>query len=206
MTNPVPTVYIVDDDASVRKGLERLIRSAGLKVETFPSGENFLRSNSHSAPSCLILDVRMHGLSGIELQKKLIMAGNPLPVIFITGHGNIPMSVKAMKNGAVDFLPKPFSDEELLSAINRAIDKDIKIRAEKAEKEKFQNCLNALTPREREVLPWLLTGMLNKQIAAKLNITEKTIKVHRSRVMRKMQVESIAELVRISEKCGITPP
>lgn len=206
MINPVPTVFIVDDDSSVRKGLERLIRSAGFKVEAFSSGEEFLERKLDISPSCLVLDVRMRGLSGIDLQKKLIREGIPLPVIFITGHGNIPMSVKAMKDGAVDFLPKPFSDKELLSAINRAIDKDVKLRKQQAEKSEILNRMDTLTPREKDVLPWLITGMLNKQIAARLKITEKTIKVHRGRVMQKMEAESIAELVRITQKCGITPP
>jgi FixJ family two-component response regulator len=198
--------FIVDDDPSVRKGLERLIKSAGYKVETFASAEEFLeRKPYRGGPSCLVLDVSMPGLSGIDLQKELTRKGMSLPIIFITGHGNIPMSVKAMKNGAVDFLPKPFNDKELLSAIDRAIDKDTEKLKKHSEKAKIRRRINTLTPREYDVLRWVITGMLNKQIAAKLRVTEKTVKVHRGRVMQKMRVLSVAELVRLTQKCGIAP-
>ncbi len=198
--------FIVDDDPSVRKGLERLIKSAGFKVETFASAEEFLECKPYrGGPSCLVLDVSMPGLSGIDLQKELTRKGMSLPIIFITGHGNIPMSVKAMKNGAVDFLPKPFNDKELLSAIDRAIDKDIEKLKKHSETAKIQRRINTLTPREYDVLRWVITGMLNKQIAAKLKVTEKTVKVHRGRVMQKMRVLSVAELVRLTQKCGIAP-
>ena len=201
-----PTVFIADDDPSVRKGLERLIKSAGFKAETFASAEEFLQDKPYrGGPSCLVLDVRMPGLSGIDLQKGLIEKGISLPIIFITGHGNIPMSVKAMKDGAVDFLPKPFDDKELLSAIDRAIDKCVQIRKSEAEKAKIQRKVKTLTPREYQVLRWVITGMLNKQIARKLKVTEKTIKVHRGRVMHKMQAVSVADLVRLTQKCAITP-
>ncbi len=205
MKKSAPMVFIADDDPSVRKGLERLIKSVGFKVETFASSEEFLQRKRYSGPSCLVLDVRMPGLSGIDLQKELAQKGISLPIIFITGHGNIPMSVKAMKDGAVDFLPKPFDDKELLSAIDRAIDKDVEKRKDEAEKTKIERRVTSLTPREYQVLRWVITGMLNKQIASQLKVTEKTIKVHRGRVMQKMQVISVAELVRLTQKCGITP-
>ena len=206
MKKSPPMVFVADDDLSVRKGLERLIKSVGLKVETFASAEEFLQRRPYrEGPSCLVLDVRMPGLSGIDLQNELTRKDIFLPIIFITGHGDIPMSVKAMKNGAVDFLPKPFDDKTLLSAIDRAIDKDVERRKEHAEKAKIQRRVNTLTPREYEVLRWVITGMLNKQIASQLKVTEKTIKVHRGRLMQKMQVVSVAELVRLAQKCGIPP-
>ncbi|MCM8797057.1 MAG: response regulator transcription factor [Candidatus Omnitrophica bacterium] len=207
MRSPAPMVFIADDDSSVCKGLGRLIKSAGFKVETFVSAEEFLQRKPYrGGPSCLVLDVRMPGLSGIELQKELVQKGVSIPIIFITGHGNIPMSVKAMKDGAVDFLPKPFDDKELLSAIDRAIDKSAQLRKKETEKAKLQRRVNTLTPREYECLRWVITGMLNKQIAHKLGITEKTVKVHRGRVMHKMQAVSVADLVRFAQKCGITSP
>lgn len=206
MRKSIPIVFIADDDPSVRKGLERLIKSAGFKVETFASAEEFLQRKPYrGGPSCLVLDVRMPGLSGIDLQKELIQKGISLPIIFITGHGSIPMSVKAMKDGAVDFLPKPFDEKDLLFAIDRAIDKDVQMRKNEAEKIKIRHRLNTLTPREYDVLRWVITGMLNKQIASKLKVTEKTIKVHRGRLMQKMQVVSVADLIRLTQKCGITP-
>jgi len=199
-------VFIADDDPSVRKGLKRLVKSAGFKVETFASSEEFLQRKPYNGPRCLVLDIRMPGLSGIGLQKELSRKSVSLPIIFITGHGSIPMSVKAMKDGAVDFLPKPFDDKELFSAIDRAIDKDVRIRKERTAKAKIQRRVNKLTPREYDVLRWVITGILNKQIASRLKITEKTVKVHRGRLMQKMQVVSVAELVRLTQKCGITPP
>jgi len=202
----VPMVFIADDDPSVRKGLKRLVKSAGFKVETFASSEEFLQRKPYNGPRCLVLDIRMPGLSGIGLQKELSRKSVSLPIIFITGHGSIPMSVKAMKDGAVDFLPKPFDDKELFSAIDRAIDKDVRIRKERTAKAKIQRRVNKLTPREYDVLRWVITGILNKQIASRLKITEKTVKVHRGRLMQKMQVVSVAELVRLTQKCGITPP
>ncbi len=199
------TVFIADDDPSVRKGLERLIKSAGFKVEAFASAEEFLKRKPYRNPSCLVLDVRLPGLSGIDLQKELAQKSISLPIIFITGHGNIPMSVKAMKDGAVDFLPKPFDDKALFSAINQAIEKDRERFKKEALKSKIQRRVNTLTSREYEVLRWVITGMLNKQIAPKLGVTEKTIKVHRGRLMHKMQTVSVADLVRLTQKCGITP-
>ncbi|MCF7907434.1 MAG: response regulator [Candidatus Omnitrophica bacterium] len=206
MRRPLPIVFIADDDPSVRKSLERLIKSAGFKVEAFASSEEFLQRKIHKgAPACLVLDVRMPGLSGIDLQGELVRKGILLPIIFITGHGSIPMSVKAMKNGAVDFLPKPFGEEELLSAIDRAIEKCGQMQKNDAEKAKIQRRVKTLTPREYECLRWVITGMLNKQIAPRLGVTEKTIKVHRGRLMHKMQAVSVADLVRLTQKCGITP-
>jgi len=202
----IPMVFIVDDDASVRKSLERLIKSVGFKVELFASAEEFLERKPYRGPNCLVLDVRMPGLSGIDLQKELARKNISLPIIFITGHGDIPMGVKAMKGGAVDFLPKPFDDKDLLSAIDQAIDKDVQRRKEDAVKAKIQRRVNTLTPREYEVLTWVITGMLNKQIASKLGVGEKTIKVHRGRVMQKMQVLSVAELVRLAQIAEIFPP
>jgi len=207
LKSSTPRVFIADDDPSVRKGLERLMRSAGLTAETFSSAEEFLdRKPYRVGPSCLVLDVCMPGLSGIDLQKELIRKGISLPIIFITGHGDIPMSVKAMKNGAVDFLPKPFADKELLSAIDRAIEKCARIRKNESEKNRIQRRVDTLTPREHECLRWVITGMLNKQIAPKLGVAEKTVKVHRGRVMHKMQAASVADLVRLAQKCGINPP
>ena len=206
MNESNPKVFIVDDDASVRKSLERLIKSVGFNAETFTSAEEFLSHKPYGGPSCLILDVCMPGLSGIDLQKKLTREEISIPIIFITGHGDIPMSVKAMKNGAVDFLPKPFDKKELIAAINQAIDRDVHTRKLLIEKEEIQHRLNALTPREFQVLRWVITGMLNKQIAYELGVTEKTIKFHRGRVMQKMQIDSVAELVRLAQKVGIAPP
>lgn len=206
MKKSIPTVFVIDDDGSVRRGLERLIKSVGFKVETFASAEEFLQRKPYSGSSCLVLDVRMPGLSGMDLQKELAQKEISLPIIFITGHGDIPMSVKAMKGGAVDFLPKPFDEKNLLPAIAKGIDRDIQRRREHAEKAKIQRRVNTLTPREHQVLRWVITGMLNKQIANKLSITEKTVKVHRGRLMKKMGVVSVAELVRLAQKARITPP
>ncbi|MDP2895445.1 MAG: response regulator transcription factor [bacterium] len=201
-----PIVFVVDDDASVCKALDRLIRSVGLKAETFPSAKDFLRREPHNGPSCLVLDIRMPGLSGLDLQRELAAKDYSIPIIFITGHGDIPMSVQAMKAGAVDFLPKPFSDQELLDAIHAALEKDTLAREERAELSNIQRRIGSLTPREHEVFVRVVTGMLNKQIAWELGASEKTIKVHRARVMEKMGVQSVAELVHLAEKAGIPTP
>ena len=206
MKTQSPMVFIVDDDASVRKSLVRIIESLGYMVEAFSSAEGFMDREYHDGPSCLILDVRMPGKSGIDLQKELAARDIDLPIIFITGHGNIPMSVRAMKDGAVDFLTKPFEEKQLLAAIDQAVERDIERRKKQEEKDEIKQKLLTLTPREYQVLRWVITGMLNKQVAYELGVTEKTIKVHRSRVMHKMRVESVAELVRLSQKVGITPP
>jgi FixJ family two-component response regulator len=202
------TIFIVDDDPSVRKALERLVRASGFNVQTFASAEDFLACRpcqKPKDPACLVLDVWMPGLSGINLQQEMAKAGIHLPIVFITGHGDIPMSVRAMKNGAVDFLPKPFGEEELLSAINEALIKSARLQKEATEKAEIQSRINTLTPREYEVLRWVITGMLNKEIAIALKVTEKTIKVHRARVMQKMRASSVADLVRLAEKIGLTP-
>ena len=186
--------------------LERLIRSARLQVETFTSATEFLERETCEEPCCLVLDVRMPGLNGLELQDVLAKTRRTIPIVFMTAHGDIPMSVEAMKNGAMDFLPKPFESRELLKAIRRAIKKDTKSKQEQAGRAEIQRCVETLTPREHEVFRWVITGMLNKQIAAELGTSEKTIKVHRGRVMQKLQVVSVADLVRLAEKVDIAPP
>jgi FixJ family two-component response regulator len=203
---PEPLVFIVDDDTSVRKSLERLLRSVGLQAETFTSAREFLARPRYDGPSCLVLDVRMPELSGLALQEALAATDAQLPIVFITGHGDIAMSVKAMKAGAVDFLAKPFNDQNLIDAIQGAIAKDLQARKERAVVQDIQKRLQRLTPREREVLTLVIAGLLNKQIAAALGAGEKTIKVHRASIMQKMQVQSVVQLVRLAEKVGLTPP
>ena len=201
-----PTVFIIDDDASVRKSLSRLLRSAGFEVETFATAELFLKREHYEGIGCLVLDVRMPGISGIDLQDELSKVDYSMPIVFITGHGNIPMGVHAIKKGAVDFLAKPFEDEELLKAVREAIEKDTQGRAEYAEVHEVRGRIAQLTAREHDVLRYVITGMLNKQIAYELGIAEKTVKVHRGRIMGKLGVDSVAELVRLAEKAGIEPP
>jgi FixJ family two-component response regulator len=204
MTDTDPIVFVVDDDNSVRKSLARLIRSVSLNVETFASADAFLDRNPYEGPACLILDVRMPGLSGLDLQKELTASGQMPSIIFLTGHGNIPMSVQAMKAGAVEFLEKPVEDQVLLDAVHQAIQKDGQAKRKQAELRQIQERINSLTPREHQVLTLVVTGMLNKQIAFDLGTSEKTIKVHRARVMQKMQADSLADLVRMAEKAGIS--
>ena len=200
----VSTVFLVDDDASVRRALARLIKAAGYQLQTFASAREFLDSNLHNdGPACLVLDIRMPGLSGMDLQRELQTANTTLPIIFITGYGDIPMSVKAMKEGAVDFLPKPVRDADLFRAIEQALARAVRERAYREEFEDLRNRLEKLTAREREVMSLVVRGFLNKQIAVELGTVEKTIKVHRARVMQKMQVNSVAELVRVVERAGI---
>ena len=198
-------VYIVDDDDSVRRGLTRLVRSAGFDVEAFPSAEAFLGAKHRDQPACVVLDVRMPGQSGPELQDALGQAGREIPIIFLTGHGDVATSVQAMKSGAADFLEKPTPDHVLLAAIRRALDRDREARAERAERHAIRARVDSLTPRERQVLALVVGGFLNKQIGAELGATEKTIKVHRGRVMHKMRAGSLAELVRLAEKAGVSP-
>jgi FixJ family two-component response regulator len=202
----IPTVYIIDDDASVLTSLKRLIESAGFHVETFSAADEFLKQKHSKDPSCLVLDVRLPGIDGFTLQNKLSKRNIALPIIFITGHGDIPMGVKAMKKGAVDFLPKPFDDKELLFAIEQAILKSKKKHKQEQEISHIKSLVSAISPREYEVMRWVIAGLLNKQIARKMGITEKTVKVHRGRVMKKMQVGSVVELFGLLEKVGISPP
>ena len=206
MPDPTHTVFVVDDDPSIRKSLSLLLSSAGYGVETFASAKEFLESERSSpGPACLVLDVKMPGLSGLDLQEELKSRNTIIPIIFITGHGDIPMSVQAMKKGAVDFLSKPFDDGDLLDAVKEALLKDSQARADFNEQKHIIQRLDSLTTREHEILTYLITGMLNKQIAYELNISERTVKAHRKQVLDKMGVDSIAQLVRLTEKVGIKP-
>ena len=205
VAEPKPTVFVIDDDPSVLKSLARLLKSLGFDTETFVSAELFLARKHYDGVGCIVLDVRMPGLSGMDLQDELSRADYSMPIIFITGHGNIPMSVQAMKRGAVDFLTKPFDDEELKQAVKKAIEQDRMAKAERAEVHNALKSIEQLTPREQEVLRCVITGMLNKQIALKLDIAEKTVKVHRGRIMEKLCVDSVADLVRLAEKAAIKP-
>lgn len=193
-------IFVVDDDTSVRTALKRLIRSIGFTVKTFDSAQVFLEQEAYDGPACLVLDIRMPGTSGIELQEKLVAADVQIPIIFITGHGNIQMSVKAMKAGALDFIEKPFEDQKLIDAIHNAIAKSKQDRAEKSAIQMLQGRVDSLTPREYEVFVLVVSGMSNKQIAFELGLSEKTVKIHRGRVMQKMQAASLADLVRMAEK------
>jgi FixJ family two-component response regulator len=193
-------VYVVDDDDSVCRALARLIRSIGLAVETFRSAKDFLVHPMPDRPACLILDIRLPGPSGLDLQAALSETARDIPIVFITGHGDVPTTVRAMKGGAIDFLQKPFNDQELLDCVQRALSRSRQQRADRAERGELRTRFNTLTPREREVLALVVTGKLNKQIAGDLGIAEKTIKVHRGRVMEKMRAGSMADLVRMAEK------
>ncbi len=195
-----PVVFVVDDDPSVRSSLKFLINSVGLQVESFDSADALLQRKRPDAPSCLVLDVRLRGLSGLDFQRELAARNSRMPIIFITGHGDIPMSVRAMKAGAVEFLTKPFRDQDLLDAVRIALDKDRSRREKEKQATELKERFNALTPREQEVISMVASGMLNKQIADQLGTAENTVKVHRSRAMEKMRAQSVPELVRMVEK------
>src|SRR6266436_2665993 len=203
MPTPKAAVFVVDDDASVREALRSLLRSAGFGVETFASAQAFLAHPPSDLPGCLVLDVRLPGLSGLDLQQRMAELNIEMPIVFITGHGDVPTSVRAMKAGAVEFLTKPFGERDLLDAIRQAIDRDQAARRQHAELSDLRRRHGSLTPREREVLERVVAGLLNKQIAAELGTSEITIKVHRGQVMQKMQADSLASLVRMSDKLGI---
>src|SRR5215831_4182804 len=203
MSAPGPTVFIVDDYAPLRRSISRLLNATGFVVEAFASAEEFLGQYDPQTPGCLVLDLGMPTLNGLELQRILARAGSLLPIIFLTGTADIPKSVQAMKQGASDFLTKPVNDEDLLAAVRVAIDKNRALHREQAELSEIRACLATLTPREREVLEYVVAGKLNKQIAGELGTVEQTVKVHRAHVMQKMKVDSVAELVRLMERCGI---
>ena len=206
MSNRNPFVYVVDDDVSVCRALTLLLRSHGFNVETFAGAADFLAFKHTKVPSCLVLDLRMPNMNGLALQETMASQGLIIPIIFISGHGHIPESVEAMKGGAVDFLPKPFTDKELLDAIGRAIVKNKLQNKEQVEIANIQRRIRTLSPREKEVFIFVAKGMLNKQIAQKRGIALQTIKVHRSRVMQKMQAKTVTELIRFAQKAGIVPP
>jgi FixJ family two-component response regulator len=197
-------VFVIDDDASMRTAISELIEAVGISCQTFGSGQELLDATLPDVPSCLVLDVRLPGLSGLNLQRELTARGISIPIIFITGHGDIPMSVQAMKAGAVEFLTKPFRDQDLLDAIEQATERDRSARRQLTEIRELQERSEARTPRELEVMRLVVAGLLNKQIAAELGISEKTVNVHRAQVMQKMQADSLAELVRMSEKRGLS--
>jgi len=206
MTSQSSLVFVIDDDESVRKGLKRLLRSADYESEIFESASDFLARPPHSGPACVVVDVQMPGVNGIDFQKTLIQRRREEQLVFITGHGNIPMCAQVMKAGAVDFLPKPFKSRELLKCIQRALDRSVEQRRRAAERIEARRLLDLLTPREFEVMQFVITGMLNKQIGGELGVAEKTIKVHRGRLMQKLGITSVAELVQMVQRAEVPPP
>jgi FixJ family two-component response regulator len=203
LRQPEAVIAIVDDDASVQRGLQRLIRSAGWKVETFASAQEFLARSRTELPNCVLLDLQLPGLSGLDLQKRMAEVGLEIPIVFLTGHGNIPVSVQAMKAGAVQFLTKPVDEQELLQAIEEAVERDRRTRQQQVEMSELRDRYESLTGREQEVMQQVISGMLNKQIAADLKITEDTVKFHRGNIMRKMSADSLADLVRMAKELAI---
>ena len=199
-------VFVVDDDASLRASLQDLLESVGLRVAACASAQEFLRCPHPEGPSCLVLDVRLPGLSGLELQQRLAAGDLAIPIIFITGHGDIPMSVQAMKAGAMDFLSKPFRDQDLLDAVHQALARDRQARAQQVERAALRRRFEALTPRQRDVMAWMVAGLLTKQIAGELGTSEATVKTHRKQVMTKMRAESLADLIRFADQLGLLPP
>jgi FixJ family two-component response regulator len=205
VSEPAAVVFVVDDDASVRAALESLFRSVGLAVRSFGSAQEFLSEPVADIPACLVLDVRLPGMSGLDLQRELAERDPALPIIVITGHGDIPMTVRAMRAGAVEFLPKPFRDQDLLDAVQQALDRARVLRRDQAAMVDLRDRYSSLTPREREVMGLVVEGLLNKQIAYELGISEVTVKIHRGQVMQKMRADSVAELVRMAERVGVQP-
>ena len=206
MTEAEGVVFVVDDDAAMRRSLQSLIRSIGLRVELFASAQDFLRCTPPSTPGCLVLDVRLPGLSGLDLQRRMAEANLDIPIVFITAHGDVPMTVRAMKGGAVEFLTKPFRDQDLLDAIQLGLQRAREARAQRADSEALHDRYRSLTSREREVMAYVAAGLLNKQIAGELGTSETTVKIHRHRVMEKMGAESLAGLVRMADRLSIRVP